>query len=229
MTDVPTPQILRPGEAAGRQRSDWRRIEAMNRLVSVLLVVFVAVFSRTALAESVVPPRQPVEKLNTALIDVMKDAKRLGYAGRYKKLEPVVKEVFQFEAIAQTALGRHWNKLDPGQKQAFITKLSDLSTATYASQFNAYDGETFRYDSNEDTKPDRAIVRYTMVVPKGKPIAFEYIVNRNGSQWQIVNIVVDGISDLALKKAQYTSVIEREGFDGLLAKLSQKISDYAKK
>lgn len=60
-------------------------------------------------------------------------------------------------------------------------------------------------------------------------IAFEYIVNRNGSQWRIVNIVVDGISDLALKKAQYTSVIEREGFDGLLAKLSQKISDYAKK
>jgi phospholipid transport system substrate-binding protein len=40
--------------------------------------------------------------------------------------------------------------------------------------------------------------------------------------------VVDGISDLALKKAQYTSVIDREGFDALLNKLTQKIADYAK-
>jgi phospholipid transport system substrate-binding protein len=31
-----------------------------------------------------------------------------------------------------------------------------------------------------------------------------------------------------LKKAQYTSVIDREGFDALLSKLTQKISDYAK-
>ncbi|MBL8528930.1 MAG: ABC transporter substrate-binding protein, partial [Burkholderiales bacterium] len=46
---------------------------------------------------------------------------------------------------------------------------------------------------------------------------------------RIVNIVADGISDLALKRAQYTSIMEREGFDSLLAKLSQKIADYAKK
>ncbi|MBM4201241.1 MAG: hypothetical protein FJ189_08135, partial [Gammaproteobacteria bacterium] len=44
----------------------------------------------------------------------------------------------------------------------------------------------------------------------------------------IINIIVDGISDLALKKAQYTSVIDREGFDKLLDKLQTKISDYAK-
>jgi phospholipid transport system substrate-binding protein len=54
-------------------------------------------------------------------------------------------------------------------------------------------------------------------------------VNRSGARWQIVNIVADGISDLALKKAQYMSIVEREGFDSLLAKLSQKVADYAKK
>ena len=230
LTDTPTPQILCSSRATpgpGVFRSE--QTEGMNRFCNLLLVVFVAVFSRTALAEPIEPPRQPVEKLNARLIDVMKDAKRLGYAGRYKKLEPVVQEVFQFEAIAQIALGSHWNKLDPSQKQTFIAKLTELSIATYASQFDAYDGQTFRYDSTEATKPDRAIVRYTMLAPNGKPVKFDYIVNRNGARWQIVNIVVDGISDLALKKAQYTSIVEREGFDSLLAKLSQKVADYAKK
>jgi phospholipid transport system substrate-binding protein len=185
----------------------------MNSWLKFLLVAFVAVYSQMAVAAPP-PPSQPVEKLNTALIDAMKDAKRLGYQGRYKKLAPVIKEVFQFE---------------PSERQAFVAKLTDLSIATYASQFDAYDGQAFRYDSTEDTKPERALVRYTMLVPNGEPVRFEYIVNRTGTTWQIANIVVDGISDLALKKAQYTSIMDREGFDSLMAKLSQKISDYAKK
>ena len=61
-----------------------------------------------------------------------------------------------------------------------------------------------------------------------KPIRFEYVVGQLNGSWRIINIVVDGISDLAIKKAQYTSVMDREGFDALLAKLAQKISDYAK-
>ena len=230
LTDTLTPQILcssgaTPGPGVFRSEQN----EGMKRFCNLLLVVFVAVFSQTALAEPIEPPRQPVEKLNARLIDVMKDAKRLGYAGRYKKLEPVVQEVFQFEAIAQIALGSHWNNLDPSQKQTFIAKLTELSIATYASQFDAYDGQTFRYDSTEATKPDRAIVRYTMLAPNGKPVKFDYILNQSNGQWAIINIIVDGISDLALKKAQYTSVIDREGFNSLMNKLSQKITDYASK
>ena len=201
----------------------------MTRFFHLVLAILLTVSSQTARTAQVAAPRQPVEKLNAALIDVMKDSKRLGYQGRYDKLAPVVGEVFQFETIAQTTLGRHWQQLTPSQRQAFIAKLTDLSIATYASQFKAYDGQTFRYESTEDTKPERALVRYAMVVPKGQPVAFEYIVNRSGAKWQIANIVVDGISDLALKKAQYTSIMDREGFDSLLAKLSRKIADYAKK
>jgi phospholipid transport system substrate-binding protein len=194
----------------------------------ILFAFLLAVFAKTPLADSPEPAKQTVDKLNAVLIEVMKNASRLGYQGRYKKLEPVVKEAFQFEAVAQIALGGHWKKLDQTQKLAFIETLTDLSIATYAAQFNAYAGEKFQYDSSDATKADRVTVRYTMVVPNEKPIKFEYIVNQFGGKWRIINIIVDGISDLALKKAQYTSVIDREGFDSLLSKLAQKISDYAK-
>jgi len=68
-----------------------------------------------------------------------------------------------------------------------------------------------------------------LTAPKEKPVKFVYILNQSGGQWAIINIIVDGISDLALKKAQYTSVIDREGFDSLMNKLTQKITDYASK
>ena len=159
----------------------------------------------------------------------MKNAKQLGYQGRYKKLEPVVKETHEFDAIAQIALGNHWKNLDQGQKKAFVQKLTDLSIATYAAQFNDYAGEEFKYDSEQGMKSNRVLLRYMLIAPKEKPVKFDYILNQSGGQWAIINIIVDGISDLALKKAQYTSVIDREGFDSLMNKLSQKITDYASK
>jgi phospholipid transport system substrate-binding protein len=196
----------------------------------ILFAILLAAYGQLASADGpgVAAARQTVDKLNAALIDAMKNADRLGYQGRYKRLDPVVKDVFQFEAVAQIALGSHWKKLDQSQKLAFMAKLTDLSVATYAAQFNSYGGEKFQYESSEELKADRITLRYAMVVPNEKPIKFEYIVNHFNVQWVIINIIVDGISDLALKKAQYTSVIDREGFDKLLDKLQTKISDYAK-
>ena len=193
--------------------------------ILVWLVVVLAPFP--ALAEAVEDARKPVDRLNSALIEVMKSSTQLGYQGRYKKLEPVVKETFEFEAVSQIALGSHWKKLDRAQKTAFIQKLTDLSIATYAAQFKDYAGESYKFDSSQDLKNDRLLLRYDFAAPKEKPIKFEYIVSAFNGQWRIININVDGISDLALKKAQYTSVIDREGFDSLLNKLSQKIADYA--
>jgi phospholipid transport system substrate-binding protein len=180
-----------------------------------------------ALADPVEDARKPVDKLNDTLIEVMKGGKQLGYEGRYKKIEPVVKDTFEFEAVSQIALGGHWKKLDKAQKTAFMAKLTELSIATYAAQFNSYGGESFKYDTSQDLKNGRLLLRYNFTAPKEKPIKFEYYVGELNGQWQIINIVVDGISDLALKKAQYTSVIDREGFDSLLNKLTQKIADYS--
>ena len=47
------------------------------------------------------------------------------------------------------------------------------------------------------------------------------------NQWRIVNIIVNGVSDLALKRAEYNSLLEREGFQALIAKLEEQIRGYA--
>jgi len=181
-----------------------------------------------AWADAVTDARKPVERLNATLLEVMKGGKQLRYDGRYKKLEPVVKETFEFEAVSLIALGTQWKKLDQAKKLAFMNKLTDLSVATYAAQFKEFGGEAFQFESSQDIKNGRLLLRYNLVAPNEKPIKFEYFVGQFNGQWHIINIVVDGISDLALKKAQYTSVMDREGFDALLNKLSQKIADYAK-
>ncbi len=192
-----------------------------------IIAILLLCLAQFSVAEEQSGARQTVDKLNAALIDAMRNAKPLGYKGRSAKLDPVIRETHEFNAIAQIALGSHWKGLSEEQKKTFVDKLTELSVATYAAQFNGYAGEEFKYESEQGMKSNRVTLRYELVAPKEKPVKFEYVLGQASGQWVIINIVVDGISDLALKKAQYTSVIEREGFDSLLNKLNQKITDYA--
>lgn len=198
------------------------------RVIVAILLLGVAPFSFAEEQASSAGAKQIVDKLNKVLIEVMKNSKQLGYEGRYKKLDPIVKDTHEFDAIAQLALGTHWKNLDDKQKKTFVQKLTDLSVATYAAQFNGYAGEEFKYESEDRVKSNRILLHYVLSAPKEKPVNFEYhLITQTDGHWSIINIVVDGISDLALKKAQYTSVIDREGFDSLMNKLTQKITDYA--
>lgn len=197
----------------------------MRKLILAVLLLGV---SCLAIGEDSGGAREPVIKLDNALIHAMKNAKALGYEGRQKALTPVVLETHDFEAISKLAIGpMRWKALSDQEKAELVKKLTEYSIATYAAQFDNYAGEEFKYDS-EETKGKFVTVRYVLTAPGEPNHKFEYVMNRGGDQWRIINIVVDGISDLALKRAQYEHIIETEGFGKLLEKLSEKIADYAK-
>ncbi|BBL72175.1 ABC transporter substrate-binding protein [Methylogaea oryzae] len=194
----------------------------------LILAVLLLGTSCLAMGEENSGAREPVIKLDNALISAMKNAKSLGYEGRQKALSPVVLETHDFEAISKLAIGMtRWKALSDPEKAELVKKLTEYSIATYAAQFDSYAGEEFKFDS-EEAKGKFVTVRYNLTAP-GEPVhKFEYVMNKAGDQWRIINIVVDGISDLATKRAQYEHIIEAEGFGKLLEKLSEKIADYAK-
>ena len=174
-------------------------------------------------------PSAVVENFQAALIGVMQEAAKLGYQGRYERLEPAVKQSHDLSQIARIALGRYWSQLSEQQRTTFVDTFTRLSIATYAGQFDGYSGETFKVLSDEHPAADRALVRTLFTEAQGNTRHFDYQLRReDDGRWRIINIVVDGVSDLALKRADYTSILRREGFDTLLAKLQEKIAHYAK-
>ncbi len=169
-----------------------------------------------------------VEKLNNTLLEVMKRAKELGYQGRYELLEPVVREVYDFKAISKYVLGKHWDSLVPEQKKNFIEKLTQYGIAAYASQFNDYSGEQFKILGEEPFRGRFRVVKSILEVPDDENVNFVYILRKTGDSWKIIDVRYDGVSDLALKRSQFTEILGKKGFDGLLAKLDEKIANYAK-
>jgi phospholipid transport system substrate-binding protein len=190
------------------------------------LAVFVAPLATATTQDS--GPIAVVERFQAALLSVMRDAAKLGYQGRYDRLAPAVKESHDLPLIARIALGRYWDQLSDEQRQSFVDTFSKLSIATYAGQFDSYGGETFKTLSEEQPSANEAVVHSLFVGAKGDQRRFDYQLRRSDDRWLIINIIVDGVSDLALKRADYTSVLSREGFGVLIAKLQEKIVQYAK-
>ena len=47
-------------------------------------------------------------------------------------------------------------------------------------------------------------------------------------EWKIIDIYLNGtVSELALRRSEYSSMIKREGFDSLIVALNDKITDLA--
>lgn len=172
--------------------------------------------------------REVVEKFQADLIDVMKHGKELGYEGRYKKLADSVAKSHDLTKIARIVIGKEWQDLSEAQQQKMIDVFSQLSIASYAYNFKDYAGESFRFDSQEETGRGGVILHYYLVVPKEKEVRFDYMLKEKGDTWQINNIIANGVSDLALKRSEYGSILKREGFDALIAKINDKISQYSK-
>src|ERR671915_842466 len=110
----------------------------MLRSAIAWLVALAAIAGSATAQEG--PPQVVVERLNGSLLEVMQEADRLGYEGRYERLEPVLAETFDFPFMAKVAVGRRWNELSEAQREQIVRLFSQMSVANFAARFDGYGG-----------------------------------------------------------------------------------------
>ena len=201
------------------------------RLKKLAVVVFSlsSLFTTSVFAqEESATARQIIDKFQTDLITVMKDGKKLGFAGRYEKLDAAVSNSHDLPKIARIVVGKEWEKLTEEQQKKLTDVFSRLSIASYAHNFKEFGGEAFAIDSEEETKMGGVVIHSHLNLPDDKPVKFDYMLKEKGASWRIINIIANGVSDLALKRSEYTAILQRDGFDALIAKINEKIDLYAK-
>ncbi|OYV19218.1 MAG: Hopanoid biosynthesis associated membrane protein HpnM [Methylococcaceae bacterium NSP1-1] len=198
------------------------------KLAVVFIFCLFATVNAFAEAESGATAKQVVDKFQTELIAVMKNGKQLGYAGRYDKLYGPISDSHDLTKIARIVVGKEWEKLSEAQQQKLTDVFARLSVASYAHNFKDYSGESFVFDSEEETTRGGVVVHSHFIIPDDKPVKFDYMLKEKGNSWRIINIIANGVSDLALKRSEYTTILQREGFDALIVKINEKIDNYSK-
>ena len=171
--------------------------------------------------------RAVVEKLHESLLMAMHSGAQLGLKGREEMLAPVIESSFDFESICRIVTGRYWKSASDDQKTRFTSAFKKLSVATYASNFSSFSGEKFQTEGSE-ADHEALIVRTTLRPTEGEPVALNYLLRRSNDSWRIMNVVAQGVSDLSLKRADYTAVIKTEGFDSLINRLESKSAEMSK-
>ncbi len=175
------------------------------------------------------PASALIERFHETLIGVMKKAETLGFEGRYEKLAPAVKETFNLAFMARFAAGSHWKKLSADQRGKLIEAFSALTIATYAERFDGYSGE--RFDTLNETQFRRRtrLVKTGLVKSDGETIILNYLVGQRGGKWGVIDVHFKGVSELAVRRSEYTSVLKRKGFGTLIAVIEKKIANLRKK
>jgi phospholipid transport system substrate-binding protein len=193
-------------------------------MITTIFALLALLVAPVAAADSAT---QVIENLHAELLAVMKQAKELGYEGRYQRLDPIVTSSYDLPFIAKFVMGRQWKTLSAEQKSDFVKTFTKLSIATYAANFSGYSGERFKTISNEELRKGRLLVKSVLVRSSGGEVTLDYVLHQKENRWRIINAIAEGVSDLSLKRADYSSYLKKKGFDGLLAKLKEKIKQYA--
>ena len=173
-------------------------------------------------------PSRVVERLHEALLGVMKDATTIGYQGRFDRLRPVVDETFDLPFMAEKSVGRFWKTAGEANQKALIATFSRFTVANFAGRFDGFSGQKFRTVGEEPSTLGTVIVRTHLDEPKDEGVELNYRLRQVDGRWRIVDIYLNGtVSELALRRSEYSALIQREGFPALLAKLDERIQDLA--
>lgn len=173
-------------------------------------------------------PRATVETLNAAMQQTLSKAESLGYQGRYDALAPVLASTFDLDLMAEKSLGKHWTTLGDADKARWRTTFRDFMTATYAANLDHAGGQTFTITGEEPSAHGTMLVKTRIDEPGKDPVELAYRLQERDGTWRIVDVFYRGtVSELALRRSDYSAALARGDLDALVASLRSKIADLA--
>jgi phospholipid transport system substrate-binding protein len=175
-------------------------------------------------------PADAVETFHAGLIAIMTEADTLGFQGRIDKLTPLMSETFDLDFMASKTVGRHWKKLSDEDKLRWAEMFTRFTTANYAGRFTGYTGEKFVTDGVENAARDTRVVLTKIVIPDEDDVQLNYRVIEKNGEWRVIDVYLNGtVSELALRRSEYSSALKRDGFEQLCASIETKIEDLKSK
>ena len=173
-------------------------------------------------AESRMPTKM-IDEFHESLLAVMRAADTLGFNGRYAHLKPSIEDSFHLPIMAQIATGSFWRKASPKQQEQLIQVFSDVSVGTYANRFSGFSGQSFQTKETRKGPQKTILVDTVLQNPSGSDVDLTYVCREIKGAWRIIDVLLGpGISELAVRRAEYRRILKSDGIDGLIATLKRK-------
>jgi phospholipid transport system substrate-binding protein len=161
------------------------------------------------------------------LLTTMRNGPALGPRGRYAKLEPAVRRVFDVAFMTRLAVGPDWAGLTEPQRQQVSQAFERYIVAVYAERFHSYSGERLQV-TGEHSSPGGTVITSQIIKSDGQPVNINYLMRDHGGVWRIADVYLDGtISELATRRSEFASILRAGGINGLIETLNTKANRLA--
>jgi phospholipid transport system substrate-binding protein len=194
------------------------RLATIGIAVGAAMVSFGAFPSRAQTASAAATH---IEGYYRDLMPTVRQAGRLTVRERDKRFAPAITTAFDLATMTRLAVGPSWKGFSPAQQGAVQNAFTRFIVADYASQINNYSGESFVVDpqTTPETRGGGEVVKTKLLQPGGKAVSINYLV-RGG---RVIDVYLNGtISDLAMRRDEFASIIASGGADGLVKRLQDR-------
>ncbi len=125
--------------------------------------------------------------------------------------------------IARKVMGKYARSASDEQKERFAEAFKGYMIRFYSNAFAEYKDETVDYLSAPEFDGERRVtIKTKLNLASGQPIPIDYVMQRSGDSWKIIDVVIEGISLVISNRTQFGNSISRDGLDTVIAKLEYK-------
>jgi phospholipid transport system substrate-binding protein len=199
---------------------------ATSTLATPAVLFMPSVPALAASASQAAAPVGPVQRLDTALVEVMQNAQQLRFQGRYDKLVPILGHVFDVPEMTRIAVGPIWNDASEADKKEMVDVFGRYMATMYAARFKGYRGETFEVTDSKQRDGGRVLVVTKLNRKDGEPVELSYLMKGEGDNWHVTDVYYNGsISQLAQLRSEFSATLRTGGVKALKSVLETKIKE----
>lgn len=203
------------------------QITSPSSFISLLFTFIVVFFAHTAVGATPDPTEQfrPfLEKVTKTLADP--GLKTIPKKDQSQRIINVVREHFDFREMSKRVIGQQWRSLSEKEQAEFEALFTQLLQYAYVGKIDEYSGQQVQF-TQQRIKGERAEVQ-TLLVDKDKSIPVSYILLLRGNQWMAYDVVVEGVSLIRNYMEQFTEILRKDGYPGLVKQVKEKIAELEK-
>ncbi|MBM4243261.1 MAG: hypothetical protein FJ148_05515 [Deltaproteobacteria bacterium] len=199
---------------------------ARTKVRMAILGLVTALSAGGAIAAEPTAAVQVVETMHAGMVDVMRTSATTPFDERAAKLEPVIGTAYDLDFMGRKSLGKSFDGLSPEDQKRWLEAFHRFMVANYAGRFTSFSGQSFETLGEDPAAQDTVLVRTRLVDPGKETVDLAYRLRKQGSAWKIIDVYLKGtVSELALRRSDFTAILDREGFAALMANLNGKIAD----
>jgi phospholipid transport system substrate-binding protein len=211
------------GAFEGDDMASWGLTHIKGLLCAALFLLFL--WSTVAVADVNTPLAQMRQTLHD-LLPILSDESLKApdqAVQRRTKISQVLSQRFAYAAMAQDALGEHWQALSKTQQENFIPLFSSLLEREHVKRIEKYGGSQKSVSFVDETiEPDgQAIVQIEIADPRD-PTSHEdvkYLLEKQENEWFVHDILIENSSMVRNYRTQFDKIIRQESYDELLRRL----------